>query len=165
MELDHLMHDAKFWVGVSFVIFMALFFKYGMKFVTKGLDERGQKISDELAQAKRLREEAAEVLASYKKREAEALKDAKELLTHARAEADRLKIQAEQSLKENVERRITQANEKIARAESEAIETIRAQIVDTAITAVKKVIVEQLASDGKDPSVQAAISQISRIVH
>lgn len=165
MNIDHLIHDPKFWVGSAFVIFMALFIRYVAPMIGRGLDTRGHKISEELAAAKRLREEAAAVLASYKEREAQSLKDAEELLTHARAEAERLKQQAETSLKESVERRIAQANDKIARAEAEAIDSIRAQIVDTAITAVKSVISERLAADGKDPAIQNAIANIGRIVH
>lgn len=163
--IDSLIHDAKFWVAASFVIFMALFLRYLAPLIARGLDGRAAKISDELAQAKRLREEAADVLASYKQKETQALKDAEELLKHAREEAERLKAQAEQSLKENVDRRITQANEKIARAESEAVDAIRTRIIDTAIQAVKNVVAEEKKSDAHATAVQKAIAQIDRIVH
>lgn len=165
MDFEHIIHDAKFWVGASFVIFIGVYIRYISPLVNRSLDARIAKISDELAQAKRLREEAEEVLASYKAKEALALKEAEELLSHAREETTRLKAQAEQSLKESVERRIAQANAKIERAETDAVEHIRTQIVDTAIAAVKQVLGEQLAVDKKDPTVEKAISAIGRIVH
>lgn len=165
MDFEHIIHDAKFWVGASFILFIGVYIRYISPLVNRSLDARINKIADELNKAKQLREEAAEVLASYKAKEAQALKDAEELLAHAREEAARLKAQAEQSLKESVERRIAQANDKIARAETEALKHIRTQIIDTAVTAVKHVLGEQLAADKKDPTIEKAISGIDRIIH
>lgn len=165
MNIEHLIHDAKFWVASAFVLFMVVFLRYVAPPIARALDGRASKISAELEAAQRLREEAAAVLASYKEKEKQALKDAEALLVHAREEAERLKKQAEQSLKENVERRIAQANEKIARAESEAVDTIRTQIVDTAIAAVKKVATEAGAAITQEKAVKKAITEIGRIVH
>ncbi len=165
MSLDTLIHDPKFWVASSFVIFMGLFIRFIAPFIARGLDGRAAKIEAELAEAKRLREEAAAVLSSYKQKEVEALRDAEELLKHAREEAARLQQQAEQSLKESVERRMAQANDKIARAEAEAVEKIRAEIVETAIIAARKVIGAELASSKNDPALEKAIANIGRIVH
>lgn len=165
MDFEHIIHDAKFWVGASFVIFIGVYIRYVSPLVNRSLDARIAKIGDELAQARRLREEAEDVLASYKAKEAQALKEAEELLAHAREEAAHLKAQAEQNLKENVERRIAQASDKIARAETEAVEHIRTQIVDTAIAAVKQALSEQQAADKKDPAIEKAIAGIGRIIH
>ena len=108
--------------------------------------------------------EAEAVLASFKQRETEALAEAEALLKHAREEAELLKKQAADDMKAAIERRIAQANEKIERAEAEALSTIRGQIVDLAIAAARQAVADKLA-EGEDPTVAEAIGQIGRIVH
>ena len=61
--------DATFWAFVGLILFLVLvaYLKVpGM--MAKALDERADKIRDELAEAKRLREEAQHVLAEYQRK-------------------------------------------------------------------------------------------------
>ena len=65
--------EAEFWVAVAFVLFMAVVWKVGgFDQITKGLDGRAKRVRHELDEARRLREEAAGVLADYKKRRTQA---------------------------------------------------------------------------------------------
>ena len=69
-----MLQTAEFWVLVSFVIFMAILGYVGVhKTILSALDTRSKKISDDLDEARALREEAQKVLAEYerKRREAE----------------------------------------------------------------------------------------------
>ena len=51
--------SAEFWVAVAFVIFWGVMFYYGVPGqADEPLDRRGKRIADELAEAKRLRQEA-----------------------------------------------------------------------------------------------------------
>ena len=152
------------WVAVAFALFMVLFVRYALTPITRMLDARGERIRAELAAAEKLRAEAEAVLASFKQRETEALAEAEALLKHAREEAELLKKQAADDMKAAIERRIAQANEKIERAEAEALSTIRGQIVDLAIAAARQAVADKLA-EGEDPTVAEAIGQIGRIVH
>ena len=62
-----MLFEGEFWVAVSFLIFMAIIWKVGgFRTMTQGLDTRSERIRAELDEARRLREEAAGVLASYK---------------------------------------------------------------------------------------------------
>ena len=61
--------EPEFWVAVSFVILMGVFAYAGVhKTVLKALDHRAERIKAELDDAKRLKDEAAKVLADYKAR-------------------------------------------------------------------------------------------------
>ena len=51
------MFNETFWVGLAFAIFVAVVFKPVSKKLSAALDDRAQKISDELDEAVRLREE------------------------------------------------------------------------------------------------------------
>ena len=63
---------------------------------------------------------------------------------HAREEAERIAAQAARDLEQSLERRQRLAEERIAQAESKAVDEIRAVAVDVAINAAREVIVADL---------------------
>ena len=76
-------------LAVAFVIFLALVGKLGgFKALAGGLDKRSQRIAGELGEAKRLREEAQALLASYEKRRREAETEAETIISQAKAAYD-----------------------------------------------------------------------------
>jgi F-type H+-transporting ATPase subunit b len=165
MNIDMLMEDPKFWIACSFAIFMALFVRYGWPMIARALDSRAAKIHAALTDAERLRAEAADVLASYKQKEAEALKSAEALLEHAKSEADRMTKDAEQLVRDTIDRRMAQVSDNIARAETEAMNAVRLHIIEHAVVALQKVIAEQLEDGADDSMLQKAMADIGRIVH
>ena len=65
--------DATFWAFVGLIIFLGIIFylKVPGK-ITGALDDRADKIRDELDEAKRLREEAQQLMAEYQRKRKEA---------------------------------------------------------------------------------------------
>src|ERR1043166_5332329 len=89
MEMFHL-DNPEFWVLVGFVLVIALLLWKGVpKMVGKMLDQRAAGIAAELAEARKLRDEAAALLADYKKKAAGAEAEAQAIVNEARAEASR----------------------------------------------------------------------------
>ncbi len=69
--------DATFWATVALVIFLGIMIYVKVPgMITKSLDDRADRIRDELEQARRLREEAQELLAEYQRKRKEAEKEA-----------------------------------------------------------------------------------------
>ena len=58
-----MLHDPTFWVAIALAVFIIAIFNPVSKLMTKGLDERAEKIKDELDEAERLRNEAQDLLA------------------------------------------------------------------------------------------------------
>ncbi|MBV8764704.1 MAG: ATP F0F1 synthase subunit B, partial [Hyphomicrobiales bacterium] len=97
--MPRLFADPEFWVAVAFVTFLGLAAWFGaFKALVNGLDQRGQRIAAELAEAKRLREEAQTLLASYEKRRLEAEGEAAAIIAQAKVDAERLAKEAEEKL-------------------------------------------------------------------
>lgn len=165
MNFDALLHDPKFWMAVSFFLFMAMFAKWVMPFILKGLDNRSQAIADQLEQANRLRAEAEALLAESKRKQKAAEKDAKALLDQAVKDADTLRASAEGELKAAIDRRTKQAEENIKRAETDAVQQIRTQLVDIATDTARQVIAAQLKGEKEDPAIARALQSIERNIH
>ena len=67
------MFDEKFFVALAFVMFVALVFKAGKKFILSTVDARILKIKSELEEATRLKNEASALLVKYEKEQSHSL--------------------------------------------------------------------------------------------
>jgi len=133
--------EPEFWVGLGLVILIAIFlYQRVPAFVAAALDTRADAIKKELDEAKRLREEAAALLARFQTKAAEAEKEAASIVTEAMAEAERFAVEARAQLAQQIERRAKQAQDKIAQAEAHAVAEIRAKAADAAVDAAEKLI-------------------------
>jgi len=133
--------DPAFWVMIAFFAFVGLILYYKVPAtIGKALDARADAIRRELDEARRLRDEAQSLLADYKRKSLEAENEAKEILEQAKREAEALTAQTRKALQESVERRTKSAEEKIARAEAQALAEVRSSAVDSAIAAAEKIL-------------------------
>lgn len=136
--------DATFFAFVGLVLFFVLiaYLKVpGM--VGKTLDERSDRIRAELAEAKRLREEAQHVLAEYQRKRKEAEAEAAAIVAAAEREAAMLSAEAKQKTEEFVARRTALSEQKIKQAETDAVNAVRVAAVDLAIAAAEKVLAKK----------------------
>jgi F-type H+-transporting ATPase subunit b len=144
-----MLYTPEFWVAVSFLLFVGILIKMGVPaLVTKALDDRADTVRKELDQARRLREEAQDLLADYQRKQRAADDEAKAIIEEARREAEAMKAESARTLKEQLERRTRLAEEKIARAEAQAVSEVRAAAVDVAMSTAERLISEKLAADG-----------------
>ena len=140
---------AEFWVAVAFVLFAAILVYYKVPaLIAKALDDRADAIRQELDQARRLREEAQSLLADYQTKHRNVGKEAEDIITLARREAEALGHETRESLKQSLERRTKLAEEKIARAEQQAVDEVRASAIDVAVAAAEKILREKMAGTG-----------------
>jgi len=154
-----LLQDTSFWVLVAFLIVMGIFWRAGAhKMMLAGLDKRSQQIADEINEARKMREEAQELLAQYQRRQREAEGEAQAILDQAKRDAKRMAEEARGKLAEQLERRTRAAEEKIARAEAQAISEVRGQTADLAIEAAREIIRERMDAGAQTAFVDKAIA-------
>jgi F-type H+-transporting ATPase subunit b len=133
--------EPEFWVAVAFVILMSVFAYLGVhRTVLKALDNRSERIKAELGDARRLKEEAAKLLAEYKARRATAEREAQDIIASARAEAERIASEAKTKMEDFVARRTKTAEGKIALAEAQALADVRAAAANAAVTAASTIL-------------------------
>lgn len=151
----------EFWVGVSFFIFLAIVWKVGgFRAMTEGLDDRGRRIRAELGEAKRLREEAAGVLADYKRRRDEAEREAAAIVASAREEAERTAQEAQSRMADFVRRRTAAAEAKIAQAETQATAQVRAAAADAAVQASETILRERMTGQAAQDLISRSLADV-----
>jgi F-type H+-transporting ATPase subunit b len=111
------------------------------------LDARAFRISKELEEARRLREEAEKLLADYRRKLGDVVTEVDNIIALAAKQSETLAAETRQSLKEHVDRRTKLAEERIARAEIEAVRELRNDAVDVAIAAAQNLIAAKLTPD------------------
>ncbi len=141
----HLLAEPEFWVAVGFVAVIGLLLYVGApRMVATMLDARAAGIKAELDEAKRLREEAAALLADYKRKAAAAEGEAQAIVTEAKAEAERFAAESRTALTVQIGRRAQLAQDKIAQAEAAAMAEIRHLAADAAAAAAERLIAARL---------------------
>jgi F-type H+-transporting ATPase subunit b len=136
-------HEAESWVLVAFVLFVGLLVYMKVPaMATRMLDDRGARIAKELDEAKKLREEAEKLLASYKQKAIEADKMAADIVAQAKLEAAEYAKETRAKMGEMLERLTKQAKQKIAQAEAAAVKDVRNVATDLAVAAASQLSAE-----------------------
>ena len=140
--------EAETWVAIGFVVFVAMLLSIGVhRTIGKALDDRSARIKAELDEARKLRDEAAGLLAEYQRKRSEAEGEAQEIVSGAKAEAERLAIEAKARIEEFVSRRTKMAETKIAQAEAQAAADVRAAAAEAAVAAAEKILRQEAKGD------------------
>jgi F-type H+-transporting ATPase subunit b len=141
-------HEAEFWVAMGFIVFVGVLIYVGApRTIGKALDDRTARIKAELEEARKLKEEAAALLAEYQRKRHEAESEAEGIISGAKAEAERLAVDAKARMEEFVSRRTKMAEAKIAQAEAQAAAEVRAAAADAAVAAAEAILRQQAKGD------------------
>src|SRR6266851_3102801 len=153
--------EAETWVAIAFVILMMVFGYFGIhRTLLKALDHRGERIKAELDDARRLKEEAAKLLAEYKTKRASAEREADEIISNARAEAERIATEAKAKMEDFVARRTKTAESKIALAEAQAVADVRAAAANAAVAAASTILSQSVRGLVADDLLAKGINEV-----
>jgi F-type H+-transporting ATPase subunit b len=150
-----------FWVLVAFLAFLGIVLYYKVPAaIAKMLDDRADGIRKELDEARKLREDAQALLADYQRKAREAETEAQTIVDQAKREAEALAADARKALVESLERRSKIAEEKIARAESQALSEVRATAVETAVSAAHELLKTRASGSVGDALISQSINDL-----
>ena len=153
--------EPEFWVAIAFVILMGLFAYLGIhRTVLQTLDHRSERIKAELDDARRLKDEAAKLLAEYEARRASAEREAEDIIANARAEAERIAGEAKAKMQDFVARRTKTAESKIALAEAQALADVRAAAADAAVAAASTILSQSVKGEKADELLAKGIAEV-----
>lgn len=156
---------SEFWVMIAFVILVGGAIRPVLRLINTALDERGERIRNQIDEARRLREEAQDLLASYQRKQAEAEAEAEDMVARAREDVERMRERAAEDLERTLERRKQQAVDRIAQAEAKALDEVRRAAVDVAVEAARRLLAEKITGDKADALIYDAIKELPDKLH
>jgi F-type H+-transporting ATPase subunit b len=146
----------------SLIILVAAIYKPLSRIILGALDGHAAKVRAELDEAKRLREEAQRLLAEQQRRLAAGKDQAQAIVEHARAEAERQARRHQVELEASLQRRTTQAMDRIAREEARALQEVRARAATLAIRTTERLLAEELDGQRAQALLDDAIGEVGR---
>ena len=160
--MTYLLQDTSFWAFIGLLAFFAILWRFGIhKVLATNLDARANTIRAELDEARRLREEAQEMLAKYERQQRDAANEAEEIVKKAKLDAEFIRENARKELAERIERRTALAEQRIAQAEAQAAKDVKALAADIAVEAAAKLLSEKLTKTQRNALVKDAAGQLA----
>ena len=157
--------EPEFWVAVAFVLLMVLAAKPIALKVGAALDERSEAIRKQIDEARRLRDEAQELLASYQRKQHEAVREVDAIVEQAKRESERLVGRARDDLDRSLRRREQLALDRIGQAEIKAVDEVTALAVDVALEATRRVLAERVKGAKADALIDDSIKGLADKLH
>ncbi|TGN48891.1 F0F1 ATP synthase subunit B [Paracoccus liaowanqingii] len=157
------LRNTDFIVLLAFIGFIAVLLYFKVPAMVAGLlDKRADGIRKDLGEARRLREEAQEIYASYERRQREVKTQADQIVANAKREAEAQAAKAQADLARSIERRLQGAQDQIASAESDAVRAVRDSAVQAAMAAATQILMQQVSSGKRSAGIDDAIEDVAR---
>ena len=160
------LRNTDFIVLLAFLLFVGILLYYKVPSAIGALlDKRAAGIREDLAEARRLRDEAQEIYASYERRQREVRGQSEEIIANARREAEAGAVKARADLQTSIARRLKAAEEQIASAEADAVRAVRDRAVQAAVAAAAELLQRggtEQAGSAAARSASAAVPAVTR---
>jgi F-type H+-transporting ATPase subunit b len=154
---------ATVWVALGLLVFIGIlvYVKVPGK-LTEALDKRSARIRSDLEDARRLREEAAALLAEYQKKRGEAEAEAAAIVAQAKRESEALAVETRARLDDYVMRRTKAVEQRIAQAETQAIAEVKSRAIDVATAAAARILGEKAKGRTGEELVRRSIDSVRK---
>ncbi|TBN43684.1 F0F1 ATP synthase subunit B [Paracoccus subflavus] len=157
------LRNTDFIVLIAFLVFVGVLLYFKVPAIVGNLlDKRAEGIRRDLDEAKRLREEAQEIYASYERRQREVATQADQIVANAKREAQAQAAKAQADLKTSIERRLKAAEDQIASAEADAVRAVRDRAVQAAVAVASEMLMAQVGSGQRSAGIDDAIDDVAR---
>ena len=132
---------------VNFTILLGILSAVGYKPILRVLDQRSSRIRESLEQAERMQLESAERQEEMQRQLQEARREGQVFIEEARVAAERYREEERERARQEAEAFLTRARADIQRERDNAVEEVREQFADLAVTAAERVIRRSLDRD------------------
>ncbi len=154
--------NPEFWVGTAFVLVVVLLARPVSRMVKSMLEKRIDGIARRINDAQKLRDDAQKLWVEYEKKFLNAPNEAYDILKKSENEMEQLKNERIRKLEEEIKVRETDAQNRIATAEQEAVREIRVRSSELSIRAVKKILSEKLDDAAQDKLIDRSIELLKK---
>jgi F-type H+-transporting ATPase subunit b len=125
---------------VNFLLVLGLLFLFAYKPILRLMDQRADRIRESLEASERAREAAASSQAAVEEQLVEARRESQRIMDQARETAERFRAEEMERARGEAENFVSRAQADIQRERDAAIEEVRANFGELAITAAERVV-------------------------
>ena len=153
--------DPQFWVAIAFIIFLAVIFNPIRKILGTALNSKIQDIKNSIEEAENIKDETQNTLSDLKKRQNDVQIEIENIHKEAKEKIKMLELQAEEKLKEKIDKRNLLATAKVEQMTKDANAVIQRNISQTAIEAALTILKKKLDQDEKQNLINRSIKELS----
>lgn len=135
-----------FWLIVTFSILYVFMWKFVIPKLRITIEERRDKISNDINEAEKLKSEAEEILNKYKSKMTSSNQDAVKIIAEAKKQSDEYTEKVKRDNKSKVNAMIEESNIKIAEQEEKSKSEIEKATLET-IKSISEKFIDKLPSD------------------
>jgi F-type H+-transporting ATPase subunit b len=144
---------------VNFLLVLGLLFLFAYKPILRLMDQRAERIRESLEASERAREEAASSQHAVEEQLVEARREGQRIMDLAREAAERFRSEEMDRARGEAETFVARAQSDIQRERDAAIEEVRANFSDLAITAAERVVRRSLDRQAHDELISQVLEE------
>ncbi|MCT1830204.1 F0F1 ATP synthase subunit B [Brevibacterium luteolum] len=141
------------WSAVIFLVILVVFWKFVLPTFNRVLDERAEKIQGGIEKAERVQAEADAALAEYQKQLADGRAEAARMRSEAQEEGAQIIAEMKQQANAEAERIISQAKAQIEAEKQAAMVELRGDVGGLATDLASRIVGESLTDDARSAQV------------
>ncbi len=149
------------WTICVFTVLVIVLKKWAWGPIVQGLQAREDSIKKDIDDAKTANSEAGELLDKYKKQMAEASKEVQQKISEANERADKLYEQRKTELESELHSMRDKAKSEIELERQKAVQDLRQEVIEIAITAAGKVIGQALKVEDHHDLIEREIDKLN----
>ena len=150
------------WTIITFLVLVFLLKRFAWAPLLKALDERQKTIAAAVDDARQAREQLERAQQDSGKVLAQARVEAEDLLTRARADADRFRQELKDKAVTDAANITKEAERQIQRETARAVDQIRREAVDLSVAIASKLIRREIKATDQDALLNEALREIGR---
>lgn len=148
-----------FWLAVSFVVLFAIMWKVVVPRIAGVLQDRQERIDDDLEKAEKLRNDAAAVLEAYEKTIADGRAKAQAILREASVQMETEASERQAALAQKLAVQTSEAETRINAAREEALDNILSVSSEAAQAAASRLSGAEVTQSEAEAAVKAVLAE------
>jgi F-type H+-transporting ATPase subunit b len=149
------------WTLITFAIAVFILWKFAFGPIQKLLDERRKAVQDSMDTAEQARAEARRLLEEYEGTLAKVRQESEEILERSRTTGEHAKAELMAEARAQSERLLVQAHEQIERDTRAAVRDLKAQIADLTALATEKVAARGMTAADQRRLIDEALAELN----
>ncbi len=135
------------WTWITFFTVLILLYKVALKPILSAISDREDSIRTDIEDARRQRDEAEALLEKHRKMVAEADMEAQKMIREAQSLAEKTRAEIVDKAREEATALVEKARVEIEKQKDDALKSLKAEVVDLALGAAEKVLVQVIDKD------------------